>query len=170
MLFAAIAESRRKCFPRVLPQNVARAGPVFARRARRRLDRGGLAQGATNSSGFSRSGELGGRYGALSSAPSFVESRRTSDRRCCGACAYVRLGGTYNHIEIENAAGDIVTDSGHGFGWEAGTGVAFRLGACWHLTPGIRVRSLNRDFSLGGVQTAGTLRYVTAEAGFSRSF
>ena len=82
----------------------------------------------------------------------------------------VRVGGTYNHIEIENAAGDILTDSGHGFGWEAGTGLAFRLGDRWHLTPSVRFRSLKKDLSLGNFQTEGTLRYVAAEVGFSRNF
>ena len=36
----------------------------------------------------------------------------------------VRAGATYTHIEIENASGTPMMDSGHGLGWEAATGVA----------------------------------------------
>jgi hypothetical protein len=82
----------------------------------------------------------------------------------------LKAGGTYNHIEIENAAGDLVADSGHGVGWEAGAGVAFPLGARWHITPGVRFRSLKRDIDVGDIRTPVTLRYVAAEVGFSRSF
>ena len=82
----------------------------------------------------------------------------------------LKAGGTYDHIEIENAAGDLIADSGHGFGWEAGAGVAFPLGDRWHITPGVRFRSLTRDIDVGAIRTPVTLRYVAAEIGFSRSF
>lgn len=44
----------------------------------------------------------------------------------------LNAGGTYDHIELENASGDLVADSGHGMGWEAGTGVVFSLGPVAH--------------------------------------
>ena len=40
----------------------------------------------------------------------------------------LRAGGTYNHVEIENTAGDLVTDSEHGLGWETGAALAVRFG------------------------------------------
>jgi hypothetical protein len=82
----------------------------------------------------------------------------------------VRAGGTYSHIEIENVFGSLLADSGHGFGWEAATGVMLPLGARWHMTPGVRFRSLSRDMDLDGVQAPVRLRYLAAEVGFSRSF
>lgn len=82
----------------------------------------------------------------------------------------LRAGGTYNHVEIENTAGNRVTDSKHGLGWEAGAGLALQLGNRWEITPAARFRSLSRDFTVGTVTTPGSLRYLAVDVGFSRSF
>jgi hypothetical protein len=82
----------------------------------------------------------------------------------------LRAGGTYNHIEIENATGDLVTDSEHGLGWEGGAGLAVRLADRWQLTPGVRFRSLSRDLTAGSVTTPADLRYLAVEVGLSRRF
>jgi outer membrane protein with beta-barrel domain len=82
----------------------------------------------------------------------------------------LRGGGTYNHMEVENSAGDLVTDTGHGLGYEAGAGLALRLNDAWRATPGVRFRSLSRDLEAGGVSTAADLRYVALEVGFSHRF
>ena len=93
------------------------------------------------------------------------------DHPIAGAPALMfKVGGTYGHIELENTAGDLVADSGHGFGWEAGAGVEFPLGNRWHITPGVRFRSLKRDIDVDDIRRPVTLRYVAAEVGFSRSF
>ena len=50
--------------------------------------------------------------------------------------SYMLKGGaTYNHIETENSEGKIVNDTGHGFGWQAGVGLAFPLGERVRLIP-----------------------------------
>jgi hypothetical protein len=82
----------------------------------------------------------------------------------------LRAGGTLNHIEIENTAGDMVADSKHGLGWEAGAGVAWHLGNRWQLAPGVRFRSLSRDFRIGAITTAAKLEYLLLDVGFSRAF
>lgn len=82
----------------------------------------------------------------------------------------VRLGGTYNHLEVEDTDGNIISDSGHGLGFEVGAGVAFRLGEKWRITPGVRFRSTAREFDEGGVVIPAALRYVAVEVGFSRRF
>jgi hypothetical protein len=82
----------------------------------------------------------------------------------------LRAGGTYNHIEVENPAGDLIADSEHGLGWEAGAGLALRLDDHWQVTPGARFRSLSRDLSLGGAKTPADLRYFAVEMGFARHF
>jgi len=87
-----------------------------------------------------------------------------------GPAWWVRAGGTYDHIEIENPDGDIVVDSGHGLGWEAGTGLAFALGTNWSLTPGARYRSLSRDMTISGAVQKVDLSYVLFEVGLTRSF
>ena len=86
-----------------------------------------------------------------------------------GLALQLRAGGTYNHVEIENTAGDRVADSKHGLGWEVGAGLAVRLGNRWQLTPGARFRSLSRDFTVGAVTTPGKLRYLAVDVGVSRS-
>ena len=82
----------------------------------------------------------------------------------------LRGGGTYNHIEMENGAGDIVTDTGHGLGWEGGAGLALRLGNQWQVTPGVRFRSLTRDLTIEGPAASADLRYLAVDVGFARQF
>lgn len=79
-------------------------------------------------------------------------------------------GGTYNHIEVEDGDGELVVDSGHGLGWEAGIALAIRAGRGWELVPGARFRALTRDFTVGSTTTTGSLRYLALELGFSRTF
>lgn len=78
-------------------------------------------------------------------------------------------GGTYNHVEAEDVDGDLVVDTGHGLGFEVGAGLAVRAGG-WDLVPGIRFRSLKRDFEVGAATTPGTLAYLALELGFVRRF
>jgi len=87
-----------------------------------------------------------------------------------GAAYRVRMGATWNHIEIEDADGEIFADSGHGFGWEAGTGVIFPFGDTWRFTPGLRYRSLARALTVGGTSTSVDLTYLSLELGFARRF
>jgi hypothetical protein len=82
----------------------------------------------------------------------------------------LRGGGTYNHLEAENNGGDSIGDSGHGLGYEAGVGLAFRMGNSWRLTPGLRFRSLSRDLEIGSTSLATDLRYVALELGFAGRF
>lgn len=83
---------------------------------------------------------------------------------------WVRAGALYNHIELENASGELVSDTGHGLGWEAGTGLTIPLGARVALTPGLRYRTLTRDLTTGGSAGSVTLSYMTLGAGISFTF
>lgn len=82
----------------------------------------------------------------------------------------IQAGGTYDHVEIESGAGDVIEDSGHSLGWEAGAGIILPLGEKWRLVPGARFRALSADFegALGAADT--DLRYVAIEIGVSRVF
>lgn len=82
----------------------------------------------------------------------------------------VRLGGTYNHIEIENNNGDVIMDSGHGFGWQAETGLVIPLGERFSLLPSVRYRSLNRDIDINNISTSVDLNYLSVGVGLSWSF
>ncbi|HOZ85742.1 MAG TPA: outer membrane beta-barrel protein [Niabella sp.] len=82
----------------------------------------------------------------------------------------LRGGAVYNHIETENSEGKIINDTGHGWGWQIGGGIAIPFGKRLMLTPEIRYRSLSRDIKVGDVKTPVDLNYVSAGAGLSFSF
>ena len=82
----------------------------------------------------------------------------------------VRVGGTYNHIEIENNDGDIIIDSGHGLGWQAEAGLVIPLGERFSLLPSVRYRSLNRDIEIENENTSVNLNYLSVGVGLSWSF
>lgn len=83
---------------------------------------------------------------------------------------FLRAGGVYNHIEIENEAGDITADSGHGFGWQVEAGPVITVGQKWTLLPSLRYRSLSRDIEVGGVSTDVDLTYLSIGVGLLRMF
>jgi hypothetical protein len=87
-----------------------------------------------------------------------------------GPAGWVRAGGTYNHIEVEDTNGELVADTGHGLGWEAAAGVSLAAGSNWRITPAVRYRALSRTLELDAVSEEVDLRYVTLEVGFRRAF
>jgi hypothetical protein len=82
----------------------------------------------------------------------------------------VEAGGTFKHVEIQNVDGNIVSDSGHGLGFEAGGGVVIPIGTNWRLGPTVRFRSLTPDHEIAGTTTKTDSRYVGVEIGLSRRF
>jgi len=82
----------------------------------------------------------------------------------------VRVGGTYNHIEIENNDGNIIIDSGHGLGWQAEAGLVIPLVERFSLLPSVRYRSLNPDIEIENVNTSVNLNYLSVGVGLSWSF
>lgn len=84
---------------------------------------------------------------------------------------WVRAGGLYDHVEIEDAnAGSLVADSEHTFGFEVGGGLDVALNDAWSLTPGIRYRRLEPDVRRGSVRSPATLSYVTYDVGLMLKF
>jgi len=83
---------------------------------------------------------------------------------------WIRAGGIFDHLEIEDPSGDLIADTGHGLGWEAGTGLALALGVGWSLTPGIRYRSLSRNVVIATTTTEVELEYLTFGVGIARFF
>ena len=83
---------------------------------------------------------------------------------------YFRGGGLWNHIEMENSSGEIVTDTGHGFGWQVETGISFPLSERLVLQPNVRYRSLSRDFSTGSPSAAANLNYISVGLGIGFGF
>jgi opacity protein-like surface antigen len=83
---------------------------------------------------------------------------------------YVRAAGLYNHIEIENEAGDIINDSGHGMGWQLAGGLDVNLGKNWSLAPGVKYNSLSRDIDFEGVNEQMDFNYLSFRVGILKKF
>lgn len=83
---------------------------------------------------------------------------------------YLRAGALYNHIEIENDKGNIIGDTGHGWGWQTAAGVDLPLGSGWSLTPGVKFNSLSRELDQDGVTTDLNLNYLSARLGVMKVF
>ena len=83
---------------------------------------------------------------------------------------WVRAGGLFNHIEVENASGDLIDDTGHELGWEVGGGLTLPIGSRFALTPGIRYRTFSGDVNVDGTSKPSTLSYVTMGLGVAFTF
>jgi len=83
---------------------------------------------------------------------------------------YARLGGLYNHIEVENNTGDIIHDTGHGFGFQLAAGVDIPLGKNWSLTPGVKFNSINRELKEVETVEHMNLNYVQLRVGIVKTF
>ena len=83
---------------------------------------------------------------------------------------YARAGGIYNHIEIEHVAGDIIEDSGHGWGWQVSAGIDLSLSAGWQLKPGVKFQSLSRDLEMETIKTSVDLNYLQVSIGIAKKF
>ena len=83
---------------------------------------------------------------------------------------YLRAGGLYNHIETENAQGDIMFDTGHGWGWQLAGGIDLPLGKNWSLTPGLKFNSLSRNLTVEGESRQLDYRYLSLRVGILKRF
>lgn len=92
---------------------------------------------------------------------------------------YLRAGGLYNHIEIEDATPSIVdgfySDSGHGLGIHLSGGVEYRLGKGWCINSNLKFQHLKRDVVLPSMlrdnaATAVNLNYLALRLGVVKYF
>ncbi|MBK5721466.1 porin family protein [Dysgonomonas sp. Marseille-P4677] len=84
---------------------------------------------------------------------------------------YVRAGGLWNHIEIENNDGDIIKDTKHGLGYQLAGGVYIPVGRKWSINTGIKFNSLKR----GNIEFADhnktlDLKYLSLRVGIMKMF
>ena len=84
--------------------------------------------------------------------------------------SWLRIGALYNHIELEDSNGDIVSDSGHELGWEAGAGVSIAVNDRFAIMPGARFRTYSATLDLDGDELPVDLTYITAEVRFAIKF
>lgn len=83
---------------------------------------------------------------------------------------FVRAGGLYCHIETENNSGDIISDTGHGLGWQAAAGIEVALGKNWSLAPGLKYNWLSGETNFGGSTYQLDHRTVSARIGIVKRF
>ncbi len=83
---------------------------------------------------------------------------------------YFRAGGLYDHIEFENADGDIIIDTKHGFGYQLTGGIDLNLGSNWSLTPGIKFNSISREAEFEGNAKKLDLNYISIRIGILKKF
>jgi opacity protein-like surface antigen len=83
----------------------------------------------------------------------------------------LRAGAIYSHLELEDREGDLISDSGHGLGWQIEAGLDYILGDDWSLRPSFRYRSLSRDLMVSQNQIINMdLNYLSFGLGVSKSF
>lgn len=83
---------------------------------------------------------------------------------------YLRGAGLYNHIEIENAEGDIVEDTGHGLGFQLAGGINIDIGNNWTLNPGVKFNALSRDSNYESKSRMLDYRYLSLRIGIIKHF
>ena len=83
---------------------------------------------------------------------------------------WLRGGGIYNHVELEDDEGDVVADSGHELGWEVGGGLQIPLGERFALTPGVRYRSFSGTLDVDDAVFDFDRSYLAVEVGLQWSF
>ena len=83
---------------------------------------------------------------------------------------FVRGAGLYNHLETENSDGNVISDSGHGLGWQVAGGFDIPLSTKWSITPGVKFNTLRRDTEYEGISHELNHRYVSVRVGFLRRF
>jgi len=83
---------------------------------------------------------------------------------------YLRAGGLYNHIELENKSGDIIGNTGHGTGWQIAGGIELALSDKWNFTPGFKYNSLSRNVEIQGSSYSLKHNYLSLRIGFLRIF
>jgi hypothetical protein len=83
---------------------------------------------------------------------------------------YLRAGALYNHIETENADGDIINDSKHGLGFQIAGGLDINLGETWSLVPGIKFNALQRETEFEGVTKNLDYQYISVRIGIVKRF
>ncbi|HYW95996.1 MAG TPA: outer membrane beta-barrel protein [Bacteroidales bacterium] len=81
---------------------------------------------------------------------------------------YVRGAGLYNHLETENSDGDIISNSGHGLGWQAAGGLDIPLSEKWSFTPGVKFNALKRNTDYEGITHELKHQYGSVRIGFLR--
>jgi len=81
------------------------------------------------------------------------------------ASYYLRAGGLYNHIEIENTEGDIIYDTKHGFGLQLAAGIDIPLSPSWSFTTGVKYNRLPKEIDFEETSGKMNFNYLSVRLG-----
>ena len=87
------------------------------------------------------------------------------------AFSYIgRAGAVYNHIELENNAGNITADADHHFGWQVAAGIDYEFAPNLSLRPMLRYRAFSNDLEIANVITDLKLNTISFGVGLAWDF
>jgi hypothetical protein len=79
-------------------------------------------------------------------------------------------GSVYGHLEMAEPDGEIIADTGHGFGWQAEAGIGISLSDHVMFVPSVRYHTVSRELTLSDTTTTLDLRYLSVGIGVSFRF
>lgn len=84
---------------------------------------------------------------------------------------WVRAGVRYDHLELDDASGEIIAGTDRDVGFDVGSGVAVEVAEGWTVTPGVRYRAVSHDVQLSPSRTEeADLRHVVLDLGVRYRF
>lgn len=83
---------------------------------------------------------------------------------------FVRGGYQYKHIEIEDPSGELLFDTTHGPGWQAGFGIDIPLAEKWSLLPELKFSALPERRGLSTADPLPDRNYCSVRLGILRKF
>lgn len=83
---------------------------------------------------------------------------------------FLRAGMLYSHIETENKDGMIISDTGHGVGYQIATGFEVDMGKKWSVAPGLKFNSLSGETLIEGTNYQLEHRFISARVGIIKRF
>ena len=61
---------------------------------------------------------------------------------------FVRGGAIFNHLEVENSAGELLHDTKHGLGWQLASGLEITIYENWFIRPQLKYHNLDRSLTI----------------------
>lgn len=84
---------------------------------------------------------------------------------------WARGGVRYDHLELENADGDLIAGTDREVGFDVGAGVAVTVAERWSVTPGVRYRAISHDVQIAPNTTEkADFRHVVVDVGVAYRF
>lgn len=83
---------------------------------------------------------------------------------------FFQAGAVYNRLKVDNLSGELIGDTGHVFGWQAGAGIEVGIGGDVSLRPSLRYRTVGRKLEVGNWVHNAHLSYISIGVGLLKSF